>query len=264
MTLRTHLAVAALALALGCAADRPALHEGRIVDLSHPYSADTIYWPTDTQGFEYETVFAGQTDGGYYYAAGRFATAEHGGTHIDAPIHFADGTSTVDAIPLERLVGPGIVVDVAEACAASSDYEVRVADLEAWEAAHGRIPDGAIVLLRTGWGARWGDAERYLGTALRGPEAVPHLHFPGLGPDAARWLVAERRIAAIGLDTPSIDHGPSKTFMAHRVLFAAEIPAFENLANLSALPPHGFSVVALPMKIAGGSGGPLRAIAIVP
>lgn len=251
-----------LALALvGCTdAEPPA---GRIVDLSHAYAADTIYWPTDERGFEYESLAAGVTEGGFYYAAGRFATAEHGGTHVDAPIHFAEGQATVDLIALERLVGPAFVVDVREACAADRDHAVGVDAFVEWERANGALPAGAIVLLRTGWAARWGDRARYLGTERTGPEAAAELHFPGLGPEAARWLV-ERRIGAIGLDTPSIDPGPSTAFESHRVLAEAGIPAFENLARLEELPPRGFWVVALPIKIAGGSGGPLRAIALLP
>jgi len=237
---------------------------GRLVDLSHGYDADTVYWPTDTRGFEYESLAAGETDAGYYYAAGRFATAEHGGTHVDAPIHFAAGKPTVDRIPLSRLVGRGVLVDVTAACAVDPDYQVRVQDFLDWEHAHGRLPRGVIVLLRTGWEARWGDRAAYLGTSQTGPEAVHGLHFPGLEPDAARWLVEQREIGAVGLDTPSIDHGPSREFMSHRILFGGEVPAFENLAGLGELPAEGFSVVALPMKIVGGSGGPLRAIAIVP
>ncbi len=240
----------------------PLARPGNLVDLSHPYSADTIYWPTDTQGFELEVLAAGMTDAGYYYAANRFSTAEHGGTHIDAPIHFAAGKPAVDAIPLERLIGPGVVVDVSERAAADRDYQVGVADFEAWEAAHGRLPDDAIVLLRTGHGRHWGDRVNYLGTELTGPEAVPELHFPGLDPEAATWLAGERRIAAIGLDTPSIDYGQSTLFESHVILFKAEIPAFENLANLDRLPAKGFLVAALPMKIEGGSGGPLRAVAM--
>lgn len=263
--MRTSTLATAAALAcfvLGCA-DGSGLH-GRIVDLSHAYSADTIYWPTDTRGFEYETISAGKSDGGWYYSAGRFSTAEHGGTHIDAPIHFAEGKPTVDKIPLERLVGPALVVDVTAASAVDPDYQVRVQDLLDWEREHGRIPEGAIVLLRTGWSARWNDRERYLGTAETGPGSVVGLHFPGLGPDAARWLAEERRIGAVGLDTASIDYGPSKKFGSHRMLFEHEIPAFENLANLDQLPAKGFTIVALPMKIQGGTGGPLRAIAILP
>ncbi len=232
-----------------------------IVDLSHAYAADTIYWPTDTQGFELEELAAGTTDAGYYYAANRFSTAEHGGTHIDAPIHFAEGKPTVDRIPLERLIGAGVVIDVSEKAAADRDYQIDVADFEGWEASHGPLPDGAIVLLRTGYGKHWGDRAKYLGTELTGPDAVAQLHFPGLDPEAAKWLVEQRKIAAIGLDTPSIDYGQSTLFDSHVILFKAEIPAFENVASLDRLPAKDFLVVALPMKIEGGSGGPLRIVA---
>ncbi len=253
--------IAVMAIVLACGSEFP---DGHLIDLSHAYSPDAIYWPTDERGFEYQSLFAGQSDGGYYYAAGRFSTAEHGGTHIDAPIHFAEGKPTVDRIPLDRLVGPAILIDVEPACAADPDYQVGVQDLLDWERDHGPIDRGVIVLLRTGWSTRWSDRERYLGTAATGAGAVLELHFPGLEPDAARWLAEQRSIAAVGLDTPSIDHGPSRDFMSHRILFEHEIPAFENLTNLSELPVRKFSVMALPMKIAGGTGAPLRAVAIVP
>jgi len=256
-------AVCTLALVVSACGSEAPFPDGRIVDLSHAYAADTIYWPTDGRGFEYETLAAGPTGAGYWYAAGRFATAEHGGTHIDAPIHFAEGHDAVDEIPLGRLLGDGILVDVRTACAADADYQVRVQDLLDWEREHGEIPTGALVLLRTGWSALWGDRRAYLGTDATGPEAVLALHFPGLDPDAARWLVEQREIAAIGLDTPSIDHGPSRDFQSHRILSAGGIPALENLANLGALPARGFTLVALPMKIRGGTGAPLRAVAIV-
>lgn len=129
---------------------------------------------------------------------------------------------------------------------------------------HGRIPDGAIVLIRTGWGGRWPDRARYLGTARTGAAAVPELHFPGIDAAAARWLVDQRQIDAVGIDTPSIDYGQSTTFDTHQILFAANIPAFENVANLDRLPATGGYVMALPMKIAGGSGGPLRIVALLP
>ncbi len=237
---------------------------GDVVDLSHAYDEKTLYWPTDRDGFVLEKLAEGRTELGYWYAANRFRSAEHGGTHIDAPIHFAEGKLTVDAIPLERLMGAAVVIDVSDACARDPDHRVTSSDLEAFEDRHGRIPAGAIVLLRTGWGARWPDRGRYLGTEKLGPEAIAELHFPGLHPDAARWLTENRQIAAIGLDTPSIDYGQSTRFESHQVLFAHDIPAFENLANLDRLPATGATVIALPMKIAGGSGGPLRAVAIVP
>jgi kynurenine formamidase len=239
------------------------LPDGKIVDLSHPYDEDTVYWPT-AEGFELSEDFEGLTDKGYYYTANTFCSAEHGGTHIDAPIHFAEGRNTVDEIPLEKLMGGAVVIDISERCADNPDYRVTVSDFELWEMENGTLPEGAIVLLRTGYEAFWPDRVRYMGTDERGPEAVAKLHFPGLHPDAARWLVANRSINAIGLDTPSIDFGQSTNFESHRVLFAADIPAFENLNNLRALPASDFVVIAMPMKIAGGSGGPLRIAAIVP
>jgi kynurenine formamidase len=233
------------------------------IDMSYSYDESTIFWPT-AQPFELEVVSAGMAEGGYYYAANNFCLAEHGGTHMDAPIHFSEGSQTLEQIPLERLVGAAVVVDVSAAAAADADYQVNVADLEAWEGRHGAIPDGAILLLHTGWGSRWPDKERFLGTALSGPEAVPELHFPGLHPEAARWLVENRRIDALGIDTPIIDYGQSTTFDSHRILYPENIPAFENVAALDRLPATGAYVIALPMKIAGGSGGPLRMVGIIP
>lgn len=236
---------------------------GEVVDLSHPYDETTIFWPT-SERFRLEVVAAGMTPDGYYYAANTFCTAEHGGTHLDAPVHFAEGRWTADQIPADRFVGEAVVVDVSEAADANPDYQVTVEDLVAWERTHGRIPPEAILLLRTGYSRYWPDAERYLGTAERGEAAVSRLRFPGLHPDAARWIAAERPVKAVGIDTASIDHGQSTLFEAHRALFDRNIPAFENLAALDRLPPRGALVVALPMKIRGGSGGPLRAIALLP
>lgn len=253
-------------LAAGCT-DTPdagiVFPAGRLVDLSHAYDEHTIFWPT-AERFTLETVSHGYTEAGFFYAAHNFRMAEHGGTHIDAPVHFADGRQTVDEIPLERLIGPAVVVDVTGQSARDADYRVSVDDLLQAEAADGEIPVGAIVLIRTGFSSRWPDAGEYLGTAERGEAAVEHLRFPGLHPDAARWLADNRSIAAAGIDTASIDYGRSTLFEAHRALHERNIPAFENLTNLDQLPPRGAFVVALPMKIAGGSGGPLRAIAIVP
>lgn len=235
---------------------------GRWIDLIHSFSEATIYWPTDTLGFVHEELAFGPTPGGWFYSSYRYSAAEHGGTHLDAPLHFAEGRHAADEIPLSSLIGPAAVVDVSDR--AHPDYLASVADLTAWEAEHGRIPDGAILLLRTGWDARYGDRAAYLGTDLTGPEAVPHLHFPGLDPDAAQWLVDDRRIAAFGLDTPSVDRGQSTDFRTHVILYERNVPGFENVANLGELPPTGSYVVALPMKIEGGSGGPLRIVAFVP
>jgi kynurenine formamidase len=235
---------------------------GRIIDLSYPFDADSVYWPT-AESFKLETDFEGVTDKGYFYSAYRFKAAEHGGTHLDAPVHFAKGKNTNDQIPLTQLMGAGILIDVTRECAGNADYLIGVKDLQAWEKRNGRIPGGSIVLLRTGFGKFYPDRKKYLGTDERGAAAVPKLHFPGLDPQAARWLTQQRSIKAIGLDTASIDYGQSTLFESHRTLFEKNVPAFENVANLDQLPLKGFHVIALPMKIKNGSGGPLRIIAIV-
>src|SRR5262245_60832733 len=164
---------------------------GTYVDLSHDYSEQTVFWPT-AESFALQKVADGVTPQGYYYAANNFSTSEHGGTHIDAPVHFARGHRSVDQIPLDQLVGDAVVVDVAAACANQPDYRVTTGDFTAWEAAHGTIPERAIVLIHTAYAQRWPDAGRYLGTSERGPQAVAKLHFPGLHPDAARWLAETR------------------------------------------------------------------------
>ncbi len=232
----------------------------RIIDLTYPFDSQSVYWPT-AESFQLSKDFEGDTDGGYYYSAYKYAAAEHGGTHIDAPVHFARGKYSVDEIPLEQLMGLAIVIDVTKQSAATADYQILVQDLQNWERANGRIPRNAIVFLRTGFGKHYPDRRKYLGTDERGADAVAKLHFPGLHPEAAVWLTTNRTIKAIGLDTASIDYGQSTTFQSHRILFEKNIPAFENVANLDQLPLKGFSVIALPMKIKGGSGGPLRIIA---
>jgi len=236
---------------------------GTLVDLSHEYSDQTVFWPT-AEAFKLEKVADGVTPQGYYYAANNFSTSEHGGTHIDAPVHFAKGHWSVDQIPLDRLVGEALVVDVTAASARQPDYRVTTDDFVAWERSNGDIAQGAIVLIRTGYSKRWPDAARYLGTAERGEAAVAKLHFPGLHPDAAKWLAESRRVKAVGLDTASIDYGQSTMYESHRILYERDIPAFENLTNLDRLPARGAFIVALPMKIKGGTGAPLRAMAIVP
>ena len=234
----------------------------RVVDLSYSFDKTSVYWPT-AETFKLETDFEGVTDKGYFYSAYRYSAAEHGGTHLDAPVHFAKGRNTVDQIPLDQLMGPGLIVDVTRQCAANADYLVSVADLQQWERQNGRIAAGSIVLLRTGFGKFYPDRRKYLGTNERGAEAVAKLHFPGLDPEAARWLTERRSIKAVGLDTASIDRGQSTMFDSHRILFEHNVPAFENVANLDQLPSKGFQVIALPMKIKGGSGGPLRIIAVL-
>jgi kynurenine formamidase len=261
------IAVLGLVVNAGCAAAHRDNHlvweHSRIVDLTHSFGTDTIVWPTE-QDFKLVVQHAEDTPGGYYYAPNRMEMPEHGGTHIDAPIHFSRGKQTLDQIPIERMIGTAVRIDVAEQCAGDRDYRVAISDLERWEAEHRRIQNGTIVLLDTGFASFWPSRKDYLGTELRGQAGVRALHFPGLHPEAAVWLVRERHVKAVGIDTASIDYGQSTTFETHVALLSQNVPVFENLANLGDLPDRGFDVIALPMKIAGGTGGPLRIIATVP
>ena len=234
-----------------------------VVDLTHSYDEHTVYWPT-AEGFKLHVDFHGITEKGFYYEANSFSTAEHGGTHLDSPIHFAENQWTVEQIPVGHLMGPAAIIDIKAQCAESRDYQVRIADIQSWEKTHGLLPEGVIVLLNTGFAQYWPERVRYMGTDERGEQAVPKLHFPGLHPETATWLVENRNINAIGLDTPSIDYGQSTLFKSHQHLFKANIPAFENVANLDELPAKGAFVIALPMKIRSGSGAPLRIIALIP
>lgn len=234
----------------------------RLVDLTHPFNNETVYWPTAPSGFGYVTISKGQVPGGWYYSAGVFQAPEHGGTHMDAPVHFKEGGVTADQIPLSRLFAPVVVIDVSTQAAADRDYELQLADIMGFEAMHGPITRGTIVLMRTGWSAKWPDKLTYLGDDT--PGETSNLHFPGFGQEAMRALVEQRAVAAVGLDTASLDHGPSTEFFAHRISAASGVPGFENLMNVEQLPARGAWLIALPMKIENGSGGPLRAVAIIP
>jgi kynurenine formamidase len=264
MTTKTRWYVLVACLIIG-SCSRPGASEllsgARWVDLSYAFDSATIYWPTAAP-FKLEVVSAQRTPAGFWYAANNFTAAEHGGTHLDAPVHFSEGKETADRIPLEHLSGPAVVIDTRGREAADRDYLISESDIKMWEQQHGAIPAGAVVLLRTGRGAFWPDRAAYLGTVRTGPAAVAELHFPGLDPAAARLLV-QRRVDAVGIDTPSIDYGQSTTFETHQVLAAQNIPIFENVAQLDQVPVTGAFVIGLPMKIGGGSGGPLRLVAIL-
>ena len=234
----------------------------RVIDLTHTFDETTIYWPTE-DGFKLLRGPAGVTEGGYYYAANRFMCAEHGGTHLDAPIHFFEKGQTVDQVPLARLIGPGACVDISKKCDADRDYQIAVEDFQAWETANKKSLEDRIVLIRTGYGRYWPDRKKYLGTSENGRAAVAKLHFPGLDPAAADWLVTRRRIKMVGIDTASIDHGQTSKYPTHVRLFRDNVPALENIARMDELPADKFKVVALPMKIGGGSGAPCRIVAIL-
>lgn len=234
----------------------------RLVDLTHAFNARTLYWPTATTGFNLERLAFGQTPGGYFYSSNAYAAPEHGGTHLDAPIHFYARGISADRIPLDQLIAPAVVIDVSAKAAKDADYRVTKEDVLANEARHGAIPRGAIVVLRTGWGARWPNAKSYFGDDT--PGDASRLHFPSYGAEAARYLVEVRKVGALGADVASIDYGASTDFIVHQIAASGGVLGFENLAGTDALPPRGATIIALPMKIENGSGGPLRAVALIP
>jgi kynurenine formamidase len=253
--------------ALGCAPTAirtPAVDLARVdlIDLTHSIGKNTLFWPTSPSGFELKELSRGPTPGGYFYSAYSFSAPEHGGTHLDAPVHFAENGLSTERIPLESLIAPAVVIDVSAQAAADRDYRLTPGDIATFEAASGRIPAGSVVLLRTGWDKHWGDRMAYFGDTTAGK--ATNLHFPGYGADAARILVDERNVAGLGIDSPSVDYGPSQDFMVHRIGAAKNVYNLENLASLDRVPVTGAYIFALPMKIEGGSGGPVRAVAVVP
>ncbi|HEX2386904.1 MAG TPA: cyclase family protein [Candidatus Binatia bacterium] len=238
-----------------------AVDERKLVDMTYPFNENTQHWPT-ANGFKLDKHTEGMTPDGHWYAAYDYSSAEHLGTHMDAPFHFAQGKWKVDEVPLAKTVGQAIVIDVSGKAKANADYRLQVADLNTWEKRYGRIAPGTIVLMYSGWGRFWKDRKQYFGSEQ--PGDVDHLRFPGYSKEAAEFLVNERKIAAAGIDTASMDYGASHDFIVHQVFGNANVPTFENVANLDKLPAKGAMVYAAPMKIEGGTGAPLRIFAILP
>ena len=247
----------------GCV-KRPALNlnDFEVVDLTHAFNEDTIYWPNSPTTFEKQQLYFGETPGGWFYSANAICAPEHGGTHLDAPIHFYEDRDTADRVPLEKLMGPAVVIDVSAECRTQREYRLTAEKVLEFEAAHGLIAPGSLVLLRTGWSDFWPRRKQYLGDDT--PGVTDNLRFPSYGADAAELLVNERNVALLGVDTASIDYGQSQDFLVHRIAAEQNVPGLENLTNLDHLPPTGASIIALPMKIEDGSGGPVRVVALVP
>ncbi len=231
-----------------------------LIDLTYPLSPEGLYWPTGS-AFEHEREGWAINEKGYWYASGSFSSPEHLGTHIDAPIHFAENGLTLAEIPVDRLIGPGVLIDISDKCSMDSDATLQPEDLDVWESQHGPIPAGAVVIVRSGWEKFWPDWNAYYGSDT--PEDVSTLHFPGIS-EAAAMVLAERGVAGVGIDTASIDPGVSSLFEAHQVLGAANVFNLENLTNIESLPPSGFAIIAMPMKIADGTGAPARVVALIP
>jgi kynurenine formamidase len=218
----------------------------RVVDLGHSLAVTDPSWTG-------QPVFQRKAEQGDGYVGGTFSSDEHFGTHLDAPAHFG-GAWTVDRIPVERLVRPGVCIHI---IGKAEDYQLTVADVKAFEAKNGAIAEGAIVMIATGWDARWPDQTKYMN------ERAGVKHFPGIHPDAAAYLSRDRKVAGIGIDTPSVDYGPSAKFETHHLTMPLNVFHIENAANLTSLPASGFTIVVAPIKLAGGSGGPTRVFALL-
>lgn len=242
---------------LGMSLGQVAAGEPQMLDLTHALNDKSPFWPgEDYQPFQLRTIATLDKNG---VSSKAFAMPEHFGTHLDAPNHFEQGQPSVDEISATDLFAPGIAIDISLQAEMDPDYLLSVADVTTWEKSHGRIPDRAIVLLNTGWGRHWNNSMRY-----RNQDALGKMHFPGYSAEAARWLVKERSVRAIGIDTLSIDHGPSKDFVVHHIINGAGRYALENIANVDKLPARNFFLIVAPIKISTGTGGPTRLFAIVP
>jgi kynurenine formamidase len=227
----------------------------RVVDLSYAINDKLVPWPGDGKFFEAQ-VNATIEKNGYFTRS--FWMLEHYGTHLDAPAHFPPGKTTVDQIPVKRLFGSAVVIDVRAESGKDADYLLGAARVEDWEKRHGRIPEGAIVLLRTGWASRWPDVQKY-----RNQDAQSKMHFPGFSTEAVKLLIV-RKVSGLGCDTLSIDYGASNDFAVHHLSLGAGLYHLENLADMSELPEAGAFLVVAPIKLEGGSGGAVRVFALLP
>jgi kynurenine formamidase len=252
------IALTAPAMAL---ARMPGINTAKILDLTHTLDQTTIFWPTES-GFKFHYEHYGMTPGRYFYSSGYFDSPEHGGTHMDAPLHFNRNGEPVNQVPLDHMIGPAAVIDFTARAATDPNATLSVADIRKYEAAYGRIPDGAIVVARSGWGKFWPNHKLYMGTDK--PGDVAGLRFPGFSAAAVSFLLKNRNVVAIAIDTASMDPGISKDFPVHRLWLGANRPGFENLANADKLPPAGAIIFCAPIKIGGGTRAPARIFALLP
>jgi kynurenine formamidase len=260
MKIRTFIVGYVLALALLLFAQRhgetaPSTGIREVVDLTHTINAQVPTYEAETKpAYQVKTLATIAKDG---YFAREICLPEHFGTHLDAPAHFVQGTWTVDQIPAERLVAPLVVIDVSENAKGNPDYQISVEDIAAWEKVHDQIPLGSVVMTRTGWDARWNSAKEY-----RNQDSKGVMHYPGYSLDAAHFLVEGRKVLGVGIDTLSIDYGPSKDYPVHQYDLRHSVYQLENVANLDHAPVSGGLVVIAPMKLEGGSGAPVRILAL--
>ncbi len=257
------VALIAAILLVGVASSAVAQKQ-KLVDMTYPFSEESIYWPTD-KPFTPTVVFKGISEGGWWYSSNEYAASEHGGTHVDASIHFFEKGRTIGQIPLQEWIGPAAKIDVTKKCLSDRDYQLSVRDILAWEKKHGRIPKGAWVIMYSGIDGRfYPNRKEVLGTEKTGKAAVAELHFPGFSPEAVTFLLTKRTITGIAVDTPSIDPGSSKDFRAHQAFCNAQKLALENIANLDRIPETGATLYVIPMLIQNGTGAPARVFAKLP
>ncbi|KAK0055350.1 kynurenine formamidase-like isoform X2 [Biomphalaria pfeifferi] len=228
----------------------------RVVDMSHSLDTHSQKFPI-MPDFHLTLLARGIQDGGYWIEYYKFDTPEHISTHMDAPSHFAQEGWKLHEIPIERFMGPGVVIDIRAKAARNPDYRLGIADLKSWEKRYGKIPDGAIVFLWSGWDVRYPNTTLFFNTN----SSDASFHFPGFHPAAMSWLVNKRNISMIGVDTPSVDYGPSTTFETHQVMSKANIMGLEMVNNLGLIPASGAHITALPIKLLNGSGGLTRVVA---
>ena len=238
---------------LGAESLKTRLSATKVVDLTHQLHDEMAYWPGGVP-FK-KTLLVDYRQG---YLLHKFEMGENTGTHVDAPAHFVPGRKTIDQLALAELIVPAVVIEVRDKTQANPGYQLSASDVEAWEAKHGRIPSGSLVILNTGWHKRFDEPKRYINM-----DADKVMRFPGFGPDSAKLLV-ERNVAGIGIDTLSIDFGASKDFQAHRIMLAANKYQIENLANLDALPPTGATVFVGVLPVRAGSQAQARIVAFLP
>jgi kynurenine formamidase len=230
--------------------------KARIIDLTHALNEKNAYWPgPGYEPFHLTTIATIEKDGVLSKA---FSMPEHLGTHIDAPNHFETGQPDLSMITPDQFFAPGVVIDISPRAEVDADTTLTLRDIRDWEAKHGRIPDGAVVLLRTGWGRFWDNYSRY-----KNQDAMGKLHFPSYSGEAAKFLVHDRKAKGLGIDNLSIDSGISKDFAVHHIVNKAGRYGLENVAKLEKLPARGFFLIVAPIRIEAGSGGPTRILAIL-
>ncbi|MEH1847752.1 MAG: cyclase family protein [Nostoc sp.] len=227
----------------------------RVIHLSHVIDIDIPQWSGDPT-VEFETVAELNNDG--YYLR-RFSLGEHSATHINAPNSFHSSAVGIDQYPAQSLVVPAVVIDIRQATAVNPDYALTIADVLAWEEQYGKIFAGYVVILNTGWQEKWLDKSAFLNHDSQGIA-----HFPGFGSDATQFLLNERQIAGVGIDTHGVDPGQDNSFAINRLVLEQPRIVLENLTNLDQLPPKGTTLVIAVLRLRGGSGSPVGVLGLVP